>query len=60
MIEKPVQHRGRPRLPLSDAIFSAVFKVYRTVSGRRFMCDLKDAQERGHVEACPITTPSSP
>jgi hypothetical protein len=53
MIEKPVQRRGRPRLPLSDAIFSAVFKVYSTVSGRRFTCDLKDAQERGHVERMP-------
>src|SRR5580698_3821882 len=28
---------GRPRLPLADAVFSAAFKVYSTVSGRRFM-----------------------
>ncbi|MGB8065195.1 MAG: SWIM zinc finger family protein [Candidatus Sulfotelmatobacter sp.] len=33
---------GRPRLPLSDMIFSATFKVYSTVSARRFMCDLRE------------------
>jgi transposase len=53
MVPEPTQHMGRPRLPLSDAIFSAVFKVYSTVSGRRFMCDLKDAQDRGHVGRTP-------
>jgi transposase len=52
-IPDPPQRMGRPRLPLSDAIFSAVFKVYSTVSGRRFMCDLKDAQERGYVKRMP-------
>jgi hypothetical protein len=31
--------RGRPRIPLADAIFSAVFKVYSGMSGRRFMTD---------------------
>lgn len=40
-IAEPVQTgKGRPSLPLCDAIFSAVFKVYSTVSGRRFMTDL--------------------
>ena len=40
-IEGPKQiGRGCRRVPLDDAIFSAVFKVYSTVSGRRFMCDL--------------------
>lgn len=27
--------KGRPRIPLADAIFAAVYKVYTTVSGRR-------------------------
>ncbi len=44
---------GRPRLPLADAIFSATFKVYSTVSARRFMSDLRDAQARGYVSATP-------
>jgi transposase len=44
---------GRPRLPLSDAIFSATFKVYSTVSGRRFMTDLREAQAKGHISQTP-------
>lgn len=45
--------RGRPRVPYSDAVFAAVFKVYSTVSGRRFQTDLRDAKEAGHVDAAP-------
>ncbi len=52
-IEEPAQKRGRPRIPLSDAIFSAVFKVYSTFSGRRFMTDLRAAHEAGHVGRMP-------
>jgi transposase len=44
---------GRPRLPLADALFAVVFKVYSTVSSRRFMCDLQDAHERGHISRLP-------
>ena len=52
-IEEPTQKRGRPRIPLSDAIFSAVFKVYSTFSGRRFMTDLRAAHEAGHIGRVP-------
>lgn len=52
-IEEPEQKMGRPRLPLADAVFAAVFKVYSTVSGRRFTCDMKEALERGHVTKAP-------
>lgn len=45
--------RGRPRLPISDRLFSAIFKVYSTVSGRRFMTDLNDAAERGYIAKAP-------
>jgi transposase len=45
--------KGQPRLPLADAIFSAVFKVYSTVSGRRFMSDLREAQDRGYIAKAP-------
>jgi transposase len=45
--------RGRPRIPIADAIFAACFKVYSTVSGRRFMCDLRDANEKGYCRRLP-------
>ena len=51
--EAPQTGRGRPRIPLSDSIFAAVFKVYSTVSGRRYMSDLRDAKEKGHVDRMP-------
>lgn len=53
-IQEPViQRRGRPSLPLSDAIFSAVFKVYSCFSGRRFMSDLRESHERGFISRVP-------
>jgi transposase len=51
--EPPRKDTGRPRIPRSDAVFAAVFKVYSTVSGRRFMTDLRDAQEKGHISRAP-------
>ena len=48
-IGEPAQHRGRPRLPLEDMIFAMAFKVYSTVSGRRFMTDMRDAHKRGYT-----------
>jgi transposase len=44
---------GRPRLPLHDAIFCACFKVYSTVSARRFMTDLREAQAKGFIRKTP-------
>lgn len=46
---KPGDKGGRPRTPVSDGLFAAIFKVYSTVSARRFMSDLREAQERGHI-----------
>jgi transposase len=48
-IEEPEQETGRPRQPLRDVVFASVFKVYSTVSGRRFMGDLADAHAKGHI-----------
>ena len=45
--------RGRPRLPVADAVFSATFKVYSTFSARRFMCDLRLAHARGFIGSAP-------
>jgi transposase len=49
----PSQRIGRPRLSLEDMIFSAAFKVYSTVSGRRFMSDLRDAHAKGFIAKLP-------
>lgn len=40
---------GRPRTALSDVVFAAAFKVYSTLSTRRFSCDLKDARDKGYI-----------
>jgi len=54
IIEEPQPRKmGRPRLPLSDAIFSATFKIYSTVSGRRFMTDLREAETNGFISKAP-------
>src|SRR6267154_4938271 len=45
--------RGRPSLPLSDAMFTVVSKVYSTLSARRFVGDLDDAHERGYLTTMP-------
>jgi transposase len=44
---------GRPPLPISDAVFNIVFKVYSTVSQRRFMSDLREAHGRGYIAKVP-------
>jgi transposase len=51
--EKPQEGRGRRRVPMCDAIFSAAFKVYSTLSGRRFMSDLADAHNKGYIGRLP-------
>ncbi len=49
----PAAKTGRKRIPLSDALFAAVFKVYSTFSARRFMCDLDEAHRRGFIQHVP-------
>jgi transposase len=51
--EPQTRKMGRPSLPLCDAIFSATFKVYSTVSGRRFMTDLREAHTNGFISKTP-------
>jgi transposase len=52
-VGEPAQYNGRPRLPLEDMIFAMAFKVYSTVSGRRFATDLKEAHGKGYLSALP-------
>lgn len=44
---------GQRRLPLEDMIFAMAFKVYSTVSGRRFMTDMRDAHGKGYTSKLP-------
>jgi SWIM zinc finger len=53
LIEEPPQHMGRPRQSLRDMVFSTVFKVYSTVSTRRFNGDLTDACAKGYLSSVP-------
>jgi transposase len=52
-IDEPQQTKGRPRIPLTDAVFSIAFKVFSTMSGRRFISDLTDAKEKGYIQKVP-------
>jgi transposase len=51
--EPAPQKTGRPRLPLRDAIFAACFKVYSTVSCRRFVSDMREAHAKGYLTRVP-------
>lgn len=45
------EHRGRGRKPhaVRDTVFGMVFKVYSTLSARRFSSDLREAHRRGFL-----------
>jgi transposase len=49
----PQTGRGQRRIPMPDAIFAAVFKIYSTFSARRFTSDLCDAQAKGYISQVP-------
>ena len=55
-VEQPLHTNGRPRLPLSDMLFSVAYKVYSTMSTRRFMSDIRDAETKGLMACLPSTT----
>ena len=48
-VPEPVQTMGRPRIPIAEAIFCGGFKVYSSMSSRRFMTDLREAAVSGLV-----------
>ncbi|MEK6288902.1 MAG: transposase [Acidobacteriota bacterium] len=52
-IDEPIQTMGRPRLSMADMIFASTYKVYSTVSSRRFITDLKDAYARHYLARLP-------
>jgi transposase len=49
--------RGRPRMSVRDGIFAAVYKVYSTLSARRFTSDLCDACDKGYISKVPHFNP---
>ena len=51
--EPPAPKTGRPPIRLADMVFSVIYKVYSTVSTRRFTTDLADAAEKGLVGRAP-------
>lgn len=55
-IEQPPQTFGRPKLLLSDTAFTVAYKVYSTMSGRRFMPDCREAAADGFVTKPPSFT----
>src|SRR5829696_6379180 len=54
-IEEPSKKRSRGRqpLPLADVLFTVTFKVYSTMSARRFASDMRDALAKGYVSKLP-------
>jgi transposase len=53
-IQSPPQTgQGRPRTPLSDAVYAMVTKVYTTVSARRATTDIRERAEAGHLTKAP-------
>jgi transposase len=52
-IPQPEYRFGRPRLPLADVVFGVTYKAYTTMSGRRFMSDLRDAETKELVAKAP-------
>lgn len=52
-IAQPHQSNGRPRLSLADMTFASILKVYSGMSSRRFISDLRDAQDAGYIERVP-------
>lgn len=52
-IVQPPQENGKPRIVLSDLIFSATMKVYGTLSGRRSSTDLRECEEKNLIRSAP-------
>ena len=52
-IEQPDQHMGRPRLRLSDMVYSEALKVYRQSTGRRIIPDLRGASREERLTQVP-------
>ncbi|MFL5238962.1 MAG: transposase [Rhizomicrobium sp.] len=45
--------RGRPPIPISDAVYLACYKQYEGLSARRFMCDVGFAHDSDFISSKP-------
>lgn len=52
-IGSPAQRCGKPSLQLEDMLFACTFKVFSTLSGRRFSTDLSEAKDKGYISLVP-------
>jgi transposase len=52
-VGSPSQTFGRPRLSLENMLFSCIFKMFCTYSGRRFSTDLKEAFDKKYISELP-------
>jgi transposase len=52
-VKQPIYKFGRPIIPFQDLMFSAVMKIYTTFSLRRFMSDMKIAQQEQYINKVP-------
>ena len=55
-VPQPPQTFGRPRLPISDVLFSVALKVYSAMSERRAMSDIRNAKDNGFLNKVPSFT----
>ncbi len=53
IVNPPHPGRGPKPIPLSDAVYGMVLKVYTTFSGRRATTDLEACAEAGHMAKAP-------
>lgn len=50
-ISEPMRKTGRKPHTYKDSLFAMAFKVFCTISSRRFSCDLRDAHDKGYLSA---------
>ena len=55
-IPQPPQGKGRPRMSLSDMVFGIGLKVYSTLSTRRAMTSIRNANTDGLIDKAPSCT----
>jgi transposase len=48
-VPEPERGKGRPPVPVSEALFSATYKVFSGMSARRFTTDMREAAASGFV-----------
>jgi len=56
-IKQPAYKFGRPNLSMADMVFASALKVYTTFSLRRFVSNMKVANEKGYIDkVCSYST----